>query len=377
MSSILGLRQSSTRDIGEIILLKEHGPSAHSPSRSPPFFNIPPVCLIHVAVMTISSTLVIRQIERPPHLTVAEFAYGYIPSESIAIIFIALFGVSTALHTAQAVYFRLWWLLPTAVLCGIGEIIGWGARLWSATSPNATEPFRMQISATIIAPTPLLAASFIIFSQVIVQLGPAYSLIPPRWYAWVFVPCDAVALVVQGVGGGIAAAAQDRVAAQRGANIMLGGIGFQFAVIVLFSLLAADFVVRYLCNAPWRSTALPGGISNSPTRGPLTRRLAAVLAALGFSTTVLFIRSVYRMIELAGGWHGRVIRTELYFNVLDGAMIVLAIFTWNFVHPGWFLSGSLAAGGDGRRSNEHKGLVMAMRSDTKADDADCESHWHH
>ncbi|KAJ7242051.1 hypothetical protein C8J57DRAFT_1526451 [Mycena rebaudengoi] len=59
--------------------------------------------------------------------------------------------------------------------------------------------------------------------------------------------------------------------------------------------------------------------------------------ALLFSTTGLFIRSIYRTIELQDGWEGRIIHTELYFNVLDGGMIVLAIFTMNFVHPGLFL----------------------------------------
>ena len=61
------------------------------------------------------------------------------------------------------------------------------------------------------------------------------------------------------------------------------------------------------------------------------------------------------MIELADGWNGRIIRTELYFSefsflrtrydwladctadVLDGAMVVLAIYTLNIVHPSCFV----------------------------------------
>jgi hypothetical protein len=31
-------------------------------------------------------------------------------------------------------------------------------------------------------------------------------------------------------------------------------------------------------------------------------------------------RSIYRIIELSTGWHGRIIETEVYFNVLDGAI---------------------------------------------------------
>jgi hypothetical protein len=47
--------------------------------------------------------------------------YGYIPTRWIAIMFIALFAVSTVLHTGQAVKYRMWWLFPTAVLAGLGD----------------------------------------------------------------------------------------------------------------------------------------------------------------------------------------------------------------------------------------------------------------
>jgi hypothetical protein len=70
----------------------------------------------------------------------------------------------------------------------------------------------------------------------------------------------------------------------------------------------------------------------------------------------ILYRAVYRTIELSDGWTGRIIGTQVYFSayfqlhfqfysniikivdVLDGAMIVLAIYTLNFVHPGVFLA---------------------------------------
>ncbi|KAF7293868.1 hypothetical protein HMN09_01182900 [Mycena chlorophos] len=287
--------------------------------------------------------------------TDTEQQYGYDPSEGVAIVFIVLFGLSTLLHGAQATYFRTWFLLPTAVLCGLGESLGWVGRLWSDIGQcghGIQNPVRWaailgfnsgkltsgthqtRISATIISPTPLLAASFIIFSRIIQQLGPQYSLLPSRSYAWIFVSCDLIALVVQGVGGGLASAAVTLSAANQGADIMLGGIGFQFAVVVIFTFLVTDFLIRRARDAPWRpaeptSTIVPG------TR--MSQRTRITLYALAFSNTVLFIRSVYRLIELSGGWEGRIIHTQVYFNVLDGGMIVLAMAVWNFVHPGVFL----------------------------------------
>ncbi|KAJ7136413.1 RTA1 like protein-domain-containing protein [Mycena crocata] len=256
--------------------------------------------------------------------------YGYVPQEAVAILFITLYGISTVLHIGQATCYRAWWLFPTAVLCGVGELIGWGARLWSSISPLASTPFTIQISTIIIAPTPLLAATFIIFSRVVQQLGTSYSWLTPKWYTILFLPCDIIALVIQGVGGGMASSADDLAGANVGANVMLGGIAFQFAVIIIFSTISADVVQRYLRDKPARP-------NNSGPRGVLTPQLKIMLAALLFSTTTLFIRSVYRIIELTGGWDGRIIHTEVYFNVLDGGMVVLAIFTLNFAHPGRLL----------------------------------------
>jgi hypothetical protein len=46
-------------------------------------------------------------------------------------------------HAAQATKYRMWWLLPTAVLAGIGEVVGWSGRYWSTRDMEA-DGFLMQ-----------------------------------------------------------------------------------------------------------------------------------------------------------------------------------------------------------------------------------------
>ncbi|KAJ7690199.1 RTA1 like protein-domain-containing protein [Mycena rosella] len=265
--------------------------------------------------------------------------YGYTPSHSIGILFVVLFGLSTILHAGQATYYRMWWLFPTACLCGVGELLGWSGRLWSSSYPSLDDPYMMQITATIISPTPLIAVNFVLLSRIVQRLGVCYSRVSARWYTIIFLSCDIVALVIQGAGGGLAATADDRAGTQMGANIMLAGIAFQFAAIVMYTLCALEFLRRYTRDLPVGGTAPLGA-----GKPPLTLRLRLMISALAFSTLVLFIRSVYRIVELSGGWNGPVIQTEVYFNVLDGGMVVLAIFTMNFAHPGLLLGTDVADG---------------------------------
>ncbi|KAF7321537.1 RTA1-like protein [Mycena kentingensis (nom. inval.)] len=255
--------------------------------------------------------------------------YGHIPHSGIAILFLTLFGISTIAHFAQAVHFRMWWLIPTACLCGIGEIIGWSGRYWSSQNPTASDPFMIQITCTIISPTPLIAVSFVLLSRLIERLGSCYSRLSPKAYTIIFVSSDITALFIQGAGGGIAASSETESGNQLGSNVMLAGIVVQFVALCAYIACGADFLRNYLTQRPVRA---------GQERGEFTARLKILVYALGFSTTVLFIRSVYRIVELADGWTGSIITTEAYFNALDGGMVVLAIYTLNIAHPGVMLA---------------------------------------
>ena len=94
--------------------------------------------------------------------------YHYVPSQSTAITFIVLFGLSTGkkftflhsvrqpffvlnlsrpplvIHLGYATFYRMWWLFPTIGLCGVLEIVGWSGRLWSSFSPLLGKPFKIQ-----------------------------------------------------------------------------------------------------------------------------------------------------------------------------------------------------------------------------------------
>ncbi|KAG9054157.1 hypothetical protein FS842_005926, partial [Serendipita sp. 407] len=272
-----------------------------------------------------------------PHATL----YGYVPTLWICALFIALFSISTLLHIYQAAKYRLWWLYATIVVGGVCEILGWSGRLWSSKEPRQLNPYLMQICTTILAPSWMTAANFTILGIIIRLLGSQYSWLSPRMYLIVFLTFDLVALVGQAVGGAQASlAAQSGNDPEPGGNIMKWFIVIQLISIVLYALCAFEFLLRYHLNKPVRSKPYADKPSEDEERvghRVMDRGIQLMIVGMGISTLFIFIRSIYRTIELSDGWSGRIITTQLYFNVLDGAAIVISMYAINICHPGFLL----------------------------------------
>ncbi len=144
-------------------------------------------------------------------------------------------------------------------------------------------------------------------------LGREFSRIPPKGYYYLLVPCDAISLVLQGTGGGLSSVASQRGEDPKaGSNVMIAGLAFQVFTMVVFMALCADYGFRY-----WRSRRA-GPASSAHASPPITRKLQLFFACLALATLGIFIRSVYRVIELAGGWNGKLLHDQPKFIVLEG-----------------------------------------------------------
>ena len=64
-----------------------------------------------------------------------------------SLIFIACLSYDatcTVGHLVHAFYRRTWFLLPTIILAGVGEILGWTGRLWSSKNVLNNNAFMIQ-----------------------------------------------------------------------------------------------------------------------------------------------------------------------------------------------------------------------------------------
>ncbi|AFR95340.1 hypothetical protein C343_03436 [Cryptococcus neoformans C23] len=283
--------------------------------------------------------------------------YGYTPTEWVTIVFIVLFSVSGALHLVQATIFKYWIVFPTIAVGIALEIIGWAGRYWSNQNILYNPPFLMQIITLIIAPVFFSAWDYTILGIAIQNLGRQYSMLAPKAYVALFVTCDVISLILQAVGGGWAASS-DFPVPKAPTNIMVAGIIFQLASMIIFSLLACDFMYRAWRKKPYQrkvrqvvdepigetgSGATEGTEGSEGEKFDEVERSAVVrgwwwvMAGTAICSLMIIVRGVYRSVELVQGWNGYVISREVYQDCLDGIPMFIAVLSINVFHPGFFL----------------------------------------
>lgn len=189
-----------------------------------------------------------------------------------------------------------------------------------------------------------------------VYRGEDISRLRPRNYAIVFVSCDVVALVLQGAGGAITsiAPADDPGLRDTGVNIMIAGLAFQLATLTLFISFSVEFAYRLFRRE--RRTSVQDGESSKDEYAAIRARKCwkafilgmsssllwfcihgLIMAALVLATVTVYIRSIYRVVELKGGFDSAVANDEVAFMVLEGAMVSITCICLTAMHPGMAL----------------------------------------
>ncbi|KAL8841206.1 MAG: hypothetical protein Q9170_000995 [Blastenia crenularia] len=212
------------------------------------------------------------------------------------------------------------------------EVLGYIGRIMSYYDPFNENDFLMQICCLTIAPAFLAAGIYLTLSRIVVTFGPKNSHIKLLSYPRIFIPCDILSLVLQALGGGMASAAShSNKSPDTGDHIKVTGLAFQVFTLAVFMILCVDFAVRTVL----RMNRL-GEAALDPTHASLRRsmKFRAFLIALALATICIFIRSVFRVVELGEGWEGALIKNQTLFIVLEGVMVVIAVLILNLFHRG-------------------------------------------
>jgi hypothetical protein len=174
--------------------------------------------------------------------------------------------------------------------------------------------FQIQICCLTFAPAFNSGALYLILKHLIIQLGREWSRIRPKYYTWAFIVADFLALTLQGAGGGIAGSAgDDQSFRDVGDNLMITGISWQVLTLLIFSATTADYAVRRF------KSSRPRGPSAQSLLHDRSFRIFSVAQVIAF--ICIFIRCVYRIAEMSGGWRNPIMQNQGLFIGLDGASV--------------------------------------------------------
>ncbi|KAL4899200.1 hypothetical protein BDW74DRAFT_183941 [Aspergillus multicolor] len=246
-------------------------------------------------------------------------------------LYLALFGLLLVAQAILTPVHRAWWFSGSMIAGLLLEVLGYVARILFHDDPFSFDYFLMNLICLSLGPVFFCAALYFLLGRiVIVYRGEAISRLKPRNYAIVFVSCDVVALMLQSIGGAMTSTADDADGRAVGTNIMIAGLAAQVAAMTAFIALAAEFAWRLRR----RSEQPAGADSEKDTYTEIREDRWWKPAGLVVATITIYTRSIFRVVELNGGYDSELANDEITFMILEGAMVSIACICLTVLHPG-------------------------------------------
>jgi hypothetical protein len=248
--------------------------------------------------------------------------YGYRPDMGANAFLCALFGVCFITSLVIGIMTKTW---TYTLALGIGtflECAGYVGRVMMNSNPWSESGFKLQICALVLGPSFVAAAIYLTLKHFVLYCGPQYSIIKARLYPWIFVGCDFGSMVLQGIGGGMAAAGgtKNKKLIDGGNSMIVAGIAFQVATMAVCGILVVIYIIRYKKGAAARhAMEEKSAYHTDKDQGSIALWKVKVFAGsviLAYFTVL--IRCIYRLPEMAGGWGNALMRNEQEFLLLDG-----------------------------------------------------------
>ncbi|OBA23851.1 putative transporter or flippase transmembrane protein [Metschnikowia bicuspidata var. bicuspidata NRRL YB-4993] len=292
-----------------------------------------------------------------------ENIYGYYLNRGGNIFFLVLFALIWLFQLGMLVKSRYHWFNITFI-CGYTlEFLGFLGRVLAFMDDSDINYFLLQLLSLTFAPAFIMAGIYFLFAQNVAIYGRQYSILRPMWYSYFFIGCDVGSLVIQGIGGGMASAANRRQEdPSNGIWVMFGGILFQVVAMTIFIVFWLEFISRiyfhdrksvvsdsplkrrtpvsyfkFLFNTSsaraYRQEHLEPFYNTKYTH--IRARLLAPYFPLAVTAAVIFIyiRCVYRVVELEEGFSGYLITHEAFLMALDASMMAVAGLIFIPFHP--------------------------------------------
>ncbi|KAF7334411.1 RTA1-domain-containing protein [Mycena venus] len=249
-----------------------------------------------------------------------DYNFLYCPSFPAAVLFSALFGLTTLAHLIQAGIYRkkFCWVI---VMGGLWEVGGFVLRVYSVlhtTSGAFGIPSQLLI---LLAPLWVNAFLYVLMSRLVYFFVPDKRAggINARRLSLCFVLLDITAFLVQATGGSMISSDSPKTT-QLGIHIYMGGIGLQQLFVLGFTGLVFRFhykMARLAGSPEWKR--------------PLYIMYVCIV--------LITIRIIFRLVEFSSGVFSPITMHEAPFYTLEALPMFSALLLWNIFHPGQVLVG--------------------------------------
>ena len=179
-------------------------------------------------------------------------------------------------------------------------------------------PYVIQSVFLLLAPILFAAAVYMVLARIIRSVNAEqYSPIRINWLTKIFVGCDILTFLIQGSGAGMMA---ESSMSKMGQNIVLAGLILQILTFVLFLVTAILFDIRMRANPTLEATQ--GG-------SPWKKHLLSLYTV----SSMILLRSVFRVIEYGLGNDGYLLANEWPTYVLDAVPMFIAMICFAYWYP--------------------------------------------
>ncbi|KAI5958203.1 RTA3 [Candida theae] len=290
------------------------------------------------------------------------------------IIFLVVFSITVLWYTLILAKSRYWWF-NIAFFCGaVLEFLGFLGRVLSFSDMTYFQYYLLQLIVLTIAPAFIMGGIYFLLGQLVIIHGRQFSVLKPLWYAYIFIACDVTSLVIQAIGGGIASVrAENYENADPGTYTMIAGIAFQVFSMSIYIIFWSLFLWRIYfpkTDIYPHAQSEKSPVANSPHQllKPSVKNFFKLLfntketaeykrnvlepyynpkyadirsrklynyfpLAVSLAIIAIFIRCIYRVVELAQGFSGYLITHEVYIMCLDALMLFFALYIFIPFHP--------------------------------------------
>merc|ERR1712225_222599 len=216
--------------------------------------------------------------------------YGYTPNFTLCILGIVFFTVLFFAHLFQTIRVRLWSFVPL-LIARVMEVVGYAFRaLSSRKNPYHVSYFVVQYFMIVTAPVLTSASIYVCLTKVLVwaadeglDLSTKTVLLRRKVVLWTFITIDVFCTILQITGAGLIGGATSNGKDPSSAN-----------------------------------NILLAGMAQKAGKNPF-------LGVLALASTLIFIRTIFRLAETSQGVFGHLSSHEEYFAGLEFAPVVAAV----------------------------------------------------